>query len=72
MVIFYGRKWRAALTRHGINMLFDHLKVKIVVFACSIEFQEAVETSILDVFGVKKVDLTPQGLLQLENEVSVV
>ena len=53
-------------------MLFDHLKVKIVVFACSIEFQEAVETSILDVFGVKKVDLTPQGLLQLENEVSVV
>ena len=52
-------------------MLFDHLKVKKVVFICTPEFREAVETSILDLFGVKRVDLNPQELLKLDNEVSM-
>jgi hypothetical protein len=51
-------------------MLFDRLKSKKVVFVASIDFREAVETSILELLGVKRVDLTPTELLELDNEVS--
>ena len=52
-------------------MLFDRLKSKKVFFVASIDFREAVETSILELLGVKRVDLTPQELLELDNEVSL-
>ena len=52
-------------------MLFDRLKEKKVIFVCSPEFREAVETTILELFGVKRVDLTPQEQLGLDNEVSM-
>ena len=52
-------------------MLFDRLKEKKVIFVCSPEFREAVETTILELFGVKRVDLTPQEQLELDKEVAL-
>ena len=52
-------------------MLFDRLKEKKVIFVCSPEFREAVETTILELFGVKRVDLTPQEQLGLDIEASM-
>ena len=51
-------------------MLFDLLKSKSVVFVDSPDFREAVETCILELLGAKKIDLTPQELIQLDKEVS--
>ena len=51
-------------------MLFDRLKSKKVVFVSSPDFREAVETCILELLGVKRIDLTPQELIVLDNEVS--
>ena len=66
---FYERlKSKSSPTR---LMLFDRLKEKKVIFVCSPEFREAVETTILELFGVKRVDLTPQEQLGLDNEVSM-
>ena len=52
-------------------MLFDRLKSKKVVFVASIDFSEAVETCILELLGVKRIDLSPQELIELDNEVSL-
>mgnify|MGYP001225241327 CR=1 FL=1 len=52
-------------------MVFDRLKSKKVVFVASPDFSEAVETCILELLGVKRVDLTPQELIVLDNEVSL-
>jgi hypothetical protein len=52
-------------------MLFDRLKLKKVVFICANEFREAIETSILELFGVERVDLTPQEQLELDKEVAL-
>jgi hypothetical protein len=51
-------------------MVFDRLKSKKVVFVASPDFSEAVETCILELLGVKRIDLTPQELIVLDNEVS--
>ena len=52
-------------------MVFDRLKSKKVVFVASPDFSEAVETCILELLGVKRIDLTPQELIVLDNEVSL-
>ena len=51
-------------------MVFDRLKSKKVVFVASSDFSEAVETCILELLGVKRIDLSPQALIELDNEVS--
>ena len=51
-------------------MVFDQLKSKKVVFVASPDFQEAVETCILEILGVERIDLTPQELIVLDHEVS--
>ena len=51
-------------------MVFDLLKSKKVVFVASPDFSEAVETCILELLGVKRIDLSPQELIVLDNEVS--
>ena len=52
-------------------MVFDLLKSKKVVFVASPDFSEAVESCILELLGVKRIDLTPQELIVLDNEVSL-
>ena len=51
-------------------MVFDRLKSKKIVFVASPDFSEAVETCILELLGVKRIDLSPQELIVLDNEVS--